>query len=453
MTDIYPEVDPARNEFVRPELHERYTRGEEAAIDTANSAIAAAADAAQSAADAQAAAGLVGAPAGDIVVATLQTGGAARPALEAAVSEKVATAAGAGNYLRRPTPGAWVSEWGTGGAGTADLVAGAHRMTWTTAPTAGEGRIGTDASSADTPAIAPTGVPLILSADVASSGGMVRLKVDQTTTDKTWVRFATTVWVTVSTDPNAPTRLTLPVTVQPDAPRIIVYLQRQTPQVGDWITMHRVRLGETSQYMDGTTSYTATLGPVPLQSGVSVLASPPLRAALTAKADAGDGMGQAIPRLTVNEDLTARIQSELDKGNGVLPAGTFDARGLKIPAGVKLSGQGPGKTALQSAAGAAKEVAFGSGSTGRWTLRTTTTAESGSNSGADLEIQARDDAGAWLSTPLAINRASGLVTIAQARLTNTTPPATPSGGGVLYVEAGALKYKGSSGTVTTIGPA
>jgi hypothetical protein len=29
-------------------------------------------------------------------------------------------------------------------------------------------------------------------------------------------------------------------------------------------------------------------------------------------------------------------------------------------------------------------------------------------------------------------------------------PGTPSGGGVIYVEAGALKYKGSSGTVTTL---
>lgn len=35
-------------------------------------------------------------------------------------------------------------------------------------------------------------------------------------------------------------------------------------------------------------------------------------------------------------------------------------------------------------------------------------------------------------------------------LTNTTAPGTPSGGGVIYVESGALKYKGSSGTVTTI---
>lgn len=38
-------------------------------------------------------------------------------------------------------------------------------------------------------------------------------------------------------------------------------------------------------------------------------------------------------------------------------------------------------------------------------------------------------------------------------LSNQTAPATPSGGGVLWVEGGALKYKGSSGTVTTLAPA
>lgn len=32
-------------------------------------------------------------------------------------------------------------------------------------------------------------------------------------------------------------------------------------------------------------------------------------------------------------------------------------------------------------------------------------------------------------------------------------PSTPTGGGVLFVQAGALKYKGSSGTVTTLGAA
>jgi hypothetical protein len=34
---------------------------------------------------------------------------------------------------------------------------------------------------------------------------------------------------------------------------------------------------------------------------------------------------------------------------------------------------------------------------------------------------------------------------------NGSAPSTLSGGGVLYVESGALKYKGSSGTITTLG--
>ena len=32
----------------------------------------------------------------------------------------------------------------------------------------------------------------------------------------------------------------------------------------------------------------------------------------------------------------------------------------------------------------------------------------------------------------------------------TVPTTNPSGGGILYAEAGALKWRGSSGTVTTI---
>ena len=42
---------------------------------------------------------------------------------------------------------------------------------------------------------------------------------------------------------------------------------------------------------------------------------------------------------------------------------------------------------------------------------------------------------------------AGVIGIANAV---TVPNANPTGGGVLYVEAGALKYRGSSGTVTTI---
>jgi hypothetical protein len=47
---------------------------------------------------------------------------------------------------------------------------------------------------------------------------------------------------------------------------------------------------------------------------------------------------------------------------------------------------------------------------------------------------------------------SGVGQIAIANAT-TPPTANPVGGGLLYVEGGALKYRGSSGTVTTIAPA
>lgn len=43
----------------------------------------------------------------------------------------------------------------------------------------------------------------------------------------------------------------------------------------------------------------------------------------------------------------------------------------------------------------------------------------------------------------------GIIFIANA----TAPSSNPTGGGILYVESGALKYRGSSGTITTIAPA
>jgi hypothetical protein len=44
---------------------------------------------------------------------------------------------------------------------------------------------------------------------------------------------------------------------------------------------------------------------------------------------------------------------------------------------------------------------------------------------------------------------SGAVVMFIANAT-TAPTTNPTGGGVMYVEGGALKYRGSSGTVTTI---
>jgi hypothetical protein len=66
----------------------------------------------------------------------------------------------------------------------------------------------------------------------------------------------------------------------------------------------------------------------------------------------------------------------------------------------------------------------------------------GRNAGTGYGVHAQASANAALACT------QGWIFIA-----NQTAPATPTGGGVIYVESGALKYKGSSGTVTVLGPA
>jgi len=47
-------------------------------------------------------------------------------------------------------------------------------------------------------------------------------------------------------------------------------------------------------------------------------------------------------------------------------------------------------------------------------------------------------------------RGQGVIAIANA---SVAPTVNPAGGGILYVEDGALKYRGSNGTITAIAPA
>lgn len=58
--------------------------------------------------------------------------------------------------------------------------------------------------------------------------------------------------------------------------------------------------------------------------------------------------------------------------------------------------------------------------------------------------------GTWGINTTSYGSGVGVIAIANA---TTVPSTNPTGGGVLYVEGGALKYRGSSGTVTTIAPA
>ena len=55
-----------------------------------------------------------------------------------------------------------------------------------------------------------------------------------------------------------------------------------------------------------------------------------------------------------------------------------------------------------------------------------------------------------LRTASQFGAGKGVIAIANAV---AAPSVSPTGGGILYVEDGALKYRGSNGTVTTIAPA
>jgi hypothetical protein len=57
---------------------------------------------------------------------------------------------------------------------------------------------------------------------------------------------------------------------------------------------------------------------------------------------------------------------------------------------------------------------------------------------------------ALCGAPKSFGGGSGVINLANA---TTAPTTNPTSGGILFVEAGALKYRGSAGTVTTVAPA
>lgn len=67
-----------------------------------------------------------------------------------------------------------------------------------------------------------------------------------------------------------------------------------------------------------------------------------------------------------------------------------------------------------------------------------------------LTLGASRNLGLVNATTATFGGGGGVIFIGNA---GTVPTSNPTSGGILYVEAGALKYRGSSGTVTTIAPA
>jgi hypothetical protein len=98
-------------------------------------------------------------------------------------------------------------------------------------------------------------------------------------------------------------------------------------------------------------------------------------------------------------------------------------------------------------------IQFRRGTTALWTAATSILAsgEPGIDTTTGV-VKVGDGVTLWaaLSSP-GVNT-SGQANVGQLFLFNRTgAPTTPVGGGILYVEAGALKYIGSSGTITPLG--
>lgn len=72
------------------------------------------------------------------------------------------------------------------------------------------------------------------------------------------------------------------------------------------------------------------------------------------------------------------------------------------------------------------------------------------NSGSTPRFEVLDNGNASHGAAGSYGGGTGVVFIANA---STVPTTNPSGGGILYCEGGALKFRGSSGTITTIGAA
>jgi hypothetical protein len=97
-----------------------------------------------------------------------------------------------------------------------------------------------------------------------------------------------------------------------------------------------------------------------------------------------------------------------------------------------------GSASISGAAGTARQLGGYTGVTARWGLILgNVTAEGGSNTGSDFSLNSYTDAGALLSSPLIVNRATGMAAFAVAPSFPLTGPLYGNGAGALTVATAA----------------
>lgn len=168
---------------------------------------------------------------------------------------------------------------------------------------------------------------------------------------------------------------------------------------------------------------------------------------------AGNRVGIGINAAELQFFMGNSNHFSFNKGGDLQPVGTnelmrIDAAtgnvgiGTASP-GAKLQvvdGGGASEVAIgmDSAAGINREIAFTTANTLRWVLGANNAPEGGSSAGSDLYLNAYNDAGSYLSTPLFVRRSTGNVGIGTA---------TPSAG--LHVHDRLISGTGAYGLIAT----
>ena len=145
---------------------------------------------------------------------------------------------------------------------------------------------------------------------------------------------------------------------------------------------------------------------------------------------------------------TAMTLNSTGLGVGYTPSGSADKIGSAATLGVVATGATADLNFRNSSLTAIQRIRYTDG-TGVLTIGSATGTAypvelGGSTSGRAVTIDTSGNVGVGVSTfGTSANKVLGLANA-------TAPTTSPAGMGQLYVEAGALKYRGSSGTVTTI---
>lgn len=151
-----------------------------------------------------------------------------------------------------------------------------------------------------------------------------------------------------------------------------------------------------------------------------------------------EGVARKIKGDFSNADLTKRLafQTSVENGNTfvfVLPSGSAAQSNVTVTNGFDPSNAGRMQIAMSSTEGVLRTFFSGTGAQVPLRLQLALVTKIELDTGGDINL-----------TP------SKRIKIGNA---SAAPGDTPSGGGYLFVESGALKFKGSSGTVTTIAAA